>query len=500
MTLTPVTRITIGLVLLTTSILLAGNILGLTPDGSRSELNARQRFCETLAIQLTLALNDDNMAMVQTIVDTVVGRDPAILSAALRSPDGALLAATPEHQQHWTPADEAISTPTHVQVPVFQGQAQWGIVEISFKPLRPEGIAGLLSNSFVQLLLFVAISGFLVYYILMKKALKYLDPSAVIPGRVKAALDVLAEGVVLMDDRDRAVLVNTTFAKGVGVPAKTLLGKRLSRLQWTHPETGKPLERLPWSEAIRTRTNITGFPMRLTTEKHGMRTLMVNSAPILDDAGKPRGTLSTFDDVTQLDQKNTQLQDMLQLLQKSQDKVTHQNEQLQILASRDSLTECMNRRALFQQIDEDLEQTRHSEKPLCCIMCDIDQFKNINDSHGHLAGDNIIRAVAQALKSLTRDNDSIGRYGGEEFCILLPKTNIAHAEELAERLRVKIAKLDFDGIRVTTSFGITCTEYGASDAKELIHQADVALYRAKDTGRNCVVVWNAQLDENKKTG
>ncbi len=500
MRLTPVIRITVGLVLLTISILLAGNLLGLTPDASRSELNARQRFCETLAVQLTLALNDDNVAMVQSIVDTVAGRDPAILSAALRMPDGSLLVTSPGHQQHWRPVNEGVSTPTHVQVPVFQGQTQWGVVEISFKPLRPKGMAGLLSNPFVQLLMFVAFIGFLVYYILMKKALKYLDPSAVIPGRVKAALDVLAEGVVLMDDRDRAVLVNDTFARKLGVPAKALLGKRMSQLQWTQPGTGTPIVHLPWSEAMRTRTNMTGIPMRLTTEKHGTRILMVNSAPILDEAGKPRGTLSTFDDVTRLEQKNTQLEELLQLLQKSQDKVTRQNEQLQVLASRDSLTKCLNRRALFQQMDNDFEQTRHSEKPLCCIMCDIDQFKKINDTHGHLAGDRVIREVAQVLKSLTRDNDSIGRYGGEEFCILLPNTSIAHAEELAERLRVRIAELDFDGARVTTSFGITSTEHGADDPKGLIRQADVALYRAKDSGRNCVVVWNAQLDAQKKTG
>jgi diguanylate cyclase (GGDEF)-like protein len=251
---------------------------------------------------------------------------------------------------------------------------------------------------------------------------------------------------------------------------------------------------------MRSRTNITGIPMQLTTEAQGIRNLVVNSAPILDGAGKSRGALSTFDDVTVLEQKNTQLEEMLQLLKTSQAKVNRKNEQLEILASRDPLTKCLNRRALFERMDEEFVQAQQSGQPLCCIMCDIDHFKPINDTHGHMAGDKVIRGVAEALRSLTRDNDLIGRYGGEEFCILLPATEITHAMELAERLRMKIEELDFDGIKVTTSFGIAGTEDGMHSPKELVNRADVALYRAKDSGRNCVVTWDAQIDAQQQTG
>jgi len=217
--------------------------------------------------------------------------------------------------------------------------------------------------------------------------------------------------------------------------------------------------------------------------------MMVNSAPILDGNGKLRGTLTTFDDVTQLEYKNVQLEEMLHMLQDSQERVRHQNKQLQILASRDPLTDCLNRRALFKEIDEAFADAQHSGTTLCCMMCDIDHFKKINDRHGHISGDNVIKAIAVALNDVTRDGDAIGRYGGEEFCIVLRDTNRDKAAHTAERLRARIAGLAVEGIHVTASFGLAFSEPGMAAPNELLLRADTALYRAKKNGRNCVVTW-----------
>jgi len=162
MKLTPVTRITIGLVLLTTSILLAGNLIGLTPDTHQASLEARQRFCESLAVQLTLALRENDLAMAQTTIEAVAYRDPEIQSAALRRVDGSLLVETREHKLHWKPEHSERSTPNHVQVPVFQNESRWGTVEISFVPLNNGGVQGIIARPFVQLLVFVAVVGSLV--------------------------------------------------------------------------------------------------------------------------------------------------------------------------------------------------------------------------------------------------------------------------------------------------------------------------------------------------
>lgn len=492
MNFSPIVRITFGLVLLTTSILLAGNLLGLMPDTTRATLQARQQFCETLAVQLTLAIRDNNIVMAKSTLEAVTHRDPDVLSAALRRQDSTLLVTTAEHQRHWRSAPDELSTPTHAQVPVFQGNERWGTVEISFRPLHAAGLSGLLEQPFIRLLLFVALLGFVVYYLLIKKALKHLDPSSVIPGRVKAALDVLAEGVVLMDEKGRLVLTNSAFCNKTGTSAKSLLGTRLTEIEWLDTSSGEPLRTYPWQDTLQDGSNKTGVPIGLTTRGSGIRTLMINSAPILDGNDKVRGALVTFDDITQLEKKNVQLKEMLQMLESSQIKVNKQNEELKRLASRDSLTDCLNRRALFEQIDTELEHSRRSGDPVCCLMCDIDHFKNINDQHGHLSGDRVIREVAQALKSMSRDTDAVGRYGGEEFCILLPGITLERAVEIAERYRARIAALNIDGIQVTISFGVTSSEFFASNPTELLQQADTMLYRAKESGRNCVVAWHEE--------
>lgn len=492
--LTPVSRISLGLVLLTISILFAGNLLGLTPDISQAKLESRQRFCESLAVQLTLALNDNNVSLVKNTILAVSERDPELLSAAVRKNDSSIVVQTHDHHTRWGNVRAGSnSTPTHVQVPVFQNNARWGTVEISFLPLNGNGVTGLLSRPFVQLLLFVAVSGFLVYYLLIRKALKHLDPSSVIPGRVKAAMDALSEGVVLMDDGGRIVMVNAAFAKRTGASTSDLMGTRLSQLPWTHPKTGKAAKQLPWAKIMNTGDSRTGIPMCLTNRQGEVRTMMVNSTPIHDGNDKLRGTLTTFDDVTQLEHKNVQLEEMLHMLQDSRDRVHQQNEQLQILASRDPLTNCLNRRALFNEIDNAFEDALRSDSQLCCMMCDIDYFKKINDQHGHIVGDNVIREVSAALKSVIRDEDIIGRYGGEEFCILMRDTNRDKAAQSAERLRACVAELVVDNIRVTASFGLAFTEPVIAAPKELLQRADTALYRAKDEGRNCVVIWQNQM-------
>ncbi len=491
MTFSPLARITLGLVLLTTGILLAGNLLGLTPDASRSTLEARQRFCESLAVQASLSLRNNDVALIRNTIGAMVERDPQILSGGLRKLDGTLVTQTRDHQQFWQHSADGMSTMTHVQVPIFQDSGRWGTVEISFTPLREGGLAGALSDPFIQLLLFAALAGCVVYYTMIKKVLRHLDPSAVIPGRVKAALDVLAEGVVLIDDRANIVLANAAFCSKIGVSAKSLLGMQLSRLHWNHPQTGEPMQRFPWQVSLSEGKNQTGIPICLTTKNAGQRNLMLNSASILDARGKSRGALITFDDVTQLEEKNAQLEDMLRLLQDSQDKVHQQNEELQILASRDPLTDCLNRRALFQAIDREIEAANRSGQPLSCVMCDIDYFKKINDAHGHIVGDEVIRHIAATLKKLTRDTDAVGRYGGEEFCILLPGMSLDKAAQIAERFRSHIKDIDIDGIGVTASFGVSALD-GGYDAQELVQQADKALYQAKDNGRNQVVTRDGQ--------
>jgi diguanylate cyclase (GGDEF)-like protein len=165
------------------------------------------------------------------------------------------------------------------------------------------------------------------------------------------------------------------------------------------------------------------------------------------------------------------------------------------LSIRDPLTGCFNRRHLNAALlDGELARARRYRLHLSLIMCDLDAFKKINDTHGHHAGDELLRAFAELLRSLTRDGvDTVVRYGGEEFLIILPETRLEGAAELAERVRKAFAQLavDCDGatLSTTASFGVVAADFSQHQAltpQALIAEADQLMYEAKHGGRNQV--------------
>jgi diguanylate cyclase (GGDEF)-like protein len=166
------------------------------------------------------------------------------------------------------------------------------------------------------------------------------------------------------------------------------------------------------------------------------------------------------------------------------------------LATIDSLTELPNRREFFRRAGQEIAQLQRTHRPLSMVMLDIDRFKQINDTHGHQAGDQVIQAIAAVCRSNLRPNDVAGRYGGEEIAILLPETNSPAAARAAERVRLAIEHLQISigtlTITVTASLGVaTTTTQDEQSLEELLYCADNALYLAKQRGRNQVVIWDA---------
>jgi diguanylate cyclase len=196
----------------------------------------------------------------------------------------------------------------------------------------------------------------------------------------------------------------------------------------------------------------------------------------------------------QLTQSNAVLVKTVADLEVAQADILLKNDELERLASRDPLTGCLNRRAFFAQFETALAESREHGIELSCLMVDIDNFKRINDMFGHAVGDQAIQAVANCLSAGLRLMDTIGRYGGEEFCMMFPRTKLAEAAELAERLRIRVASEA--GVRmrmasrlvITVSCGVSSTTLGARAPLQLIDQSDKALYAAKEGGRNCVMV------------
>lgn len=498
----PLARISFGLVLLTLSILLIGDIFFRLGDQSaRAVLDARKQLCESLAVQFSVLISASDTQSIDSTLSSVVRRNEDVLSAALRSKTGDILVEAGVHERYWkkTPFDK--STPTHAQVPIFSGTEPWGTVEVRFTPLKKGGIRAALADPFVGLLFFVATMGFGGYLLFMKRTLRHLDPAAVIPDRVKIALDVLAEGVVLVNENAEIVLANRAFARKLGDEDQSLMGRNLSDMEWTGLDGENAATELPWQHALKTAESALGVPLSLTTAAEGLRTFVVNGSPILDDQGSARGAMVTFDDITELEKKNDELKSMLDSLQLSQQEVNRQNEKLQILATRDPLTSCLNRRSFNQRCEQELEIAERDGKPLSCIMMDIDHFKTINDTFGHQVGDKVIQQVVNATRSGLRTIDLIGRYGGEEFCILLPGLDMDQACIVAERLRCRVeadAKevLTDDSDRtVTSSFGVASTEVCVFDVSKLVDSADKALYVSKNMGRNRVTRVDTIVDE-----
>ena len=154
----------------------------------------------------------------------------------------------------------------------------------------------------------------------------------------------------------------------------------------------------------------------------------------------------------------------------------------------DHLTGLANRRRFERQLEREVERVLRFSRPFSLLMIDIDNFKNLNDTFGHDAGDDAIRRISRVLREGTRGIDLAARVGGEEFAVLLVETNQAAGIEVAERLRVGIAAVETaSGARITASFGVAECPMDAQTASEILKAADVALYQAKRNGRDQVV-------------
>jgi diguanylate cyclase (GGDEF)-like protein len=192
----------------------------------------------------------------------------------------------------------------------------------------------------------------------------------------------------------------------------------------------------------------------------------------------------------ELGKVNLSYEQLVRELELAKSELKKVNDKLSEMAFRDGLTALYNHRYFQEQLEKEVNRAMRYQRALSLIIFDLDHFKNINDVHGHLVGDRVLKKVAEIALLTVRESDMVARYGGEEFAIILPETEMKGVVTLAERIRTQIASMQIEvkekNVGVTASFGVTLWEGGMphTNKESMISAADNALYQSKKKGRN----------------
>ncbi len=495
----PAVRISLGLIMFTMSVILFADLAGVIPKRNIMTMNARQKITENLAVQMSIAATYSDFRIIKSSLEVFVKRNEDVVAASMSKVDGEIIVEYGEFVDFFNKNNT--SNENSVVVPIFAGDKQWGSVNVEYKSLYEMGVFAFLKDTIVGLLVFVSVGCFFGFLFILKKSLAVLDPKSVMPERVCAAFNTLSEGVVILDDKEQIVMANKAFADNLKQTPDQLLGQNMESMKWKHMsrEARYSNEEMPWVSAIDQGEKNVGVALNLSTRSSGVRLFSTNSAPIQDDKGDIRGALVTFDDITGVDETNVLLENAVTTLRENELEIKRKNEELEVLATRDPLTGCYNRRAFFNFFEIAFDKSRKFNTKITAIMTDIDFFKSVNDNYGHSVGDDVICLISGILNDSGYEKAIVGRYGGEEFCIVLPGIDAIEALGIANKLRKKIELTSKDlcepGHVVTSSFGLVDNDKKITDCSQMLDLADKALYQAKQTGRNKVVKWHENLSQ-----
>ena len=303
------TYISMGLVSLVSSVLLAASFFGLLPDRVGAIREGRVALAESIAAAGTAFLSSPDPRRLEDVLRFIQKRNASLLSIGLRTQDGKLVLVTGDHARHWLPMESPAAGDSQIMVHLFSGSEPWGQLELRFEPLTAAGLAGILQTPLVPLLAFCAMLCFLGFHIYLNRVLRHLDPSQAIPGRVRSALDSLTEGLLVVDQKQAVVLANEAFVKLLGKSNEQLMGSAVSAIGWLD-DTGKPLEEpaYPWAAALREGVVQRDRQLHLRDKEGRERSFVVNCSPVLATGGKASGVLISLEDVTLLQESKVELQ------------------------------------------------------------------------------------------------------------------------------------------------------------------------------------------------
>jgi PAS domain S-box-containing protein len=301
------TYLSVGLSFLVASILLAGAFFGLVPDRVGALREGRTALSELAAASSTGAINPEGAPRVQAMLTFMLERNKDLRSAAVRRADGTLVVSAGEHDRIWRPLAGDRSTDEQIQVPIWANKARWGQLEMAFKPTGVPAAFGM-EMPWLYLAGFMLVACFSSFYFYLARMLRHLDPSQAVPGRVRAALDTLAEGLLVIDRKHTIVLANQAFATLMGVPPESLLGRQAGEFGWLAPDgSALSTDTAPWTTALKQGVLQRDCMVHLADSASKVHTFKVNCSPIPGGDGKPGGVLISFDDVTQLEENKVEL-------------------------------------------------------------------------------------------------------------------------------------------------------------------------------------------------
>jgi PAS domain S-box-containing protein len=300
--------VSMGLVSLLASVMLLGMYLGYIPDNDATIRQGRATLAETIAVGTSTLINHEEVASAEAVLGFTVSRNPDLLSAAVIKADGEAVVVIGNHSENWKQLEGGISTDAQIQVPILSGGEKWGRLELRFRPLQHPGIMGFVRDPRLQMVAFVMLVSMVAFYFYLGRVLRQLDPSRAIPGRVRAALDTLAEGLLVVDPRGYIVLANQAFSRVVGQTAEVLIGRQASAFAWTSAD-GAQLkgDACPWSGTLHDGTPLRNGFVRLEDSSGKLRSFLVNCSAVQGGGKKPQGVLISFEDITELQEKEVEL-------------------------------------------------------------------------------------------------------------------------------------------------------------------------------------------------
>ncbi len=303
--LTAASRIAIGLVCSMVGILITANFLGLLPDQNIEITQGRAQLTESLAFSTSVLLANDDRSGIEQILRNVVERQSQVVGIGVRRADGILVVVAGDHERSWPVDFGDESNAQFMQVPLSQAEdGVWGKLEVSFSPLDSGRWYAFAENPQIQLLCFVAIAGFISFRLFLRFVLKNLDPSKAVPRRVREALDILNEGLMIVSTDGRILLANNALARTAQRSADSLVGRKASEMNLNRTDNKTEM---PWTECGNTEQAVSGVTMNFVDRMNRKRIFKVNCSPLFGNEGQIRGVMVSLDDVTQLEQNKVDL-------------------------------------------------------------------------------------------------------------------------------------------------------------------------------------------------